>query len=121
MQEIEIIITKGLAGYGYAYIAGQRVTISEKQGIDFIDKGWARVAASAQIKGGPKINKEAKVDTVKVQVHDATDELPASMPCREILLENSLDTCAKVLVHADLSKIKGIGKKSKQSILNALK
>ena len=118
MKTIKLKFLKGLAGYGYGYMAGQVAEVAEKQAIDFLDKSWAQVDASNTKKGEDK--PEAKVKTEQVKAPIATDELPESLPMRELLLENDLDTIAKVKAHKDLAQLKGIGEKSKQNILKEL-
>jgi predicted flap endonuclease-1-like 5' DNA nuclease len=114
-ENIKVEILKGLCGNGFGYIAGQVVAIPEDQAIDFIDKGWAKVDASNTKQEEDSF--EAKADTPEVQVHDAADELPESMPCKDLLIAEGLETLAQIAAFDDLTKIKGIGKKTAEQIL----
>ena len=114
MKTIKIEFTKGLAGLGYGYTAGQISDVPEKMAIDFIDNGWARIVSSS-FSGGTKKTAEKKEGS------NITATLPASVPYRELLIEKGLDRIAKVKAHKDLATIKGIGEKSKESILKSLK
>lgn len=46
MKTIKIKFTKGLAGYGLGYIAGQIAEVPEEKALQYLDKGWATLHAS---------------------------------------------------------------------------
>ncbi len=113
-EHIKVKILKGLCGNGFGYLAGQVAAIPEDQAIDFIDKGWAKVDASNTKQEEELI--EDKAQTQEVQEQDAADELPESMPCKELLMAEGLKTLAQIAAFPDLTSIKGIGKKTAEQI-----
>tara|TARA_R110002153_G_scaffold171604_2_gene324453 strand:- start:1022 stop:1330 length:309 start_codon:yes stop_codon:yes gene_type:complete len=98
---ILVKVVKGTCGLGYGYLAGSEYQLPEKLAIKFINQGIALAVS----------------DEVTV----SENELPADFPALEILQENNLDTAEKIKVFKDLTRLKGIGAKTAEQILEALK